>query len=179
MGGKGMCAITNAIPLISTVIALWTAVAAFLAAWATQRSAKATREAVEATLIASFYDEYFDQSMSDALRFLAGLGNEENFAKRWIQGMQTNDPQARVADGFRRKVKGYFHKAAALYLAGLIPPSTFRLVAYQAGLNIYYEVVEPMEVELGPNHNRQIIELLRDKLGKYKESEGITPIPAP
>jgi hypothetical protein len=82
-----------------------------------------------------------------------------------------------VADDSRRKVKGYFHKAARLYFAGVIRLPTLRELVSVAGLNVYYDVIDPMERALNSSRNPRTVEFLKREVGRYAETERIEAIP--
>ena len=165
---------------LSALAAFWAAFEAKRSAAATQDSAKATMDTAEAALIKSFFDDYFDQTMSDALRVLAGWKEQHDkaFASSWIQLLLSNDPEASQVDRARRKVKSYFEKAVHIYSAGVVRPSVFRQIVYVAALNVYYDVLDPLELALNPDRSSATKDLLLKCCGRYTEAERIVGISA-
>jgi len=171
--------VIDVVALATVVVAALAAVASFWAASETRKSAKATQNAAEAGLVAAFFDQYFDPSMAEALRILAALKIKggEGFAAKWIDALKNGDPDANNADAARRKVKGFFHKATRLHFAGVIRATALRELVYVAGLNIYYDVIDPMELALNSSRSGRTVDLLKREFGRYSEAEHVQPVP--
>ena len=167
------------IAVISVIIAALAAIASFWAAREARKSAKATQDAAEASLVVSFLDQYFDPGMAEALRVLAAWKRDkgEHFANIWIEDLNSGSAEAWAAYDARRKVKGFFHKTARLHFAGVIRAATLRELAYVAGLNIYLDVIDPMELALNPSRSPRTVEFLKTQFGRYPGTEKIKPVP--
>ena len=113
--------------------------------------------------------EYFDSKMVDDLRTLRAWRdkNPENFATEWLRQLGNNSTEAAAVEAARRRVKGYFVKAARLYSNSLISKDALRAVAFVNGLNIFYDVVVPLGLELNADASRRTDELLSRELGRY------------
>lgn len=136
--------------------------------------------------MALLIDQYFDPGMAQALRVLGKWKQDkgEGFAKVWSDDLdevrvvdEARRAEAQVIDDARRKVKGFFHKVAKLHFAGVIRASTVREIVYVAGLNIYLDVIDPMELALNPSRRPRTYEFLKAQFGRYTEAEKIRPVP--
>lgn len=165
--------------LVSIVIAALAAVGACWAAWEARRSAEATRKAAEAPTFSGFFAEYFDPSMSQALRALAAWreSHGDTFARDWLSALRTGAEDATRVDAARRSVKGYFHRAIELHLAGLLDLETTKAICYVNGVNVYYDVVDPLELELNPERASRAVDFLRVQVARYREGEHVASIP--
>jgi hypothetical protein len=174
-----MAIIAISIAFASVIIAAFTAVMSFWSAKEARNSAKATQDTAEASLVVLFLEKYFDPGMAEALRVLAAWkrDNDKDFANIWIEGMNSGSAEAWAAEDARRKVKGYFDEIARLRFIGVIRTETLREIAYVAGLNIYFDVIDPMELALYPSRSPRIIEFLMTQFGRYPETEKIKPVP--
>lgn len=138
----------------------------------------ATKDAAEATLVRAFLDDYFSQGISDAMRLLQDwkAKNGDDFAAAWLKHLQASDDKARQVDQARRLVKAYFEKAARIFSAELIRPKILQKIAYVAAINIYYDIIDPLERELNPGKNAETIELLMKHCGRHNEGELIRTV---
>jgi len=140
---------------------------------------EATKDAAEATLVRAFLDDYFSQGISVALQRLRDWKeqNGDEFASAWLTRRQAGDEKAHQVDQARRTIKAYFEKTARIFSAGLIRPKILHQIAYVAGVNIYYDIVDPLERELNPGRSPETIELLKRHCGRYIEGELIRAVP--
>jgi len=157
----------------SVIIAAFAAVMSFRSATEARKSAKATQDAAEASLVVLFLEKYFDPGMDEALRVLAAWKQDKgkDFATIWIAGRNSGSAEAWAANDARRKVKGYFEETARLHFAGVIRTATLRELAYVAGLNIYFDVIDPMELALNPSRSPRTVEFLQAEFRRYLEIE--------
>ena len=101
----------------------------------------------------------------------------DDFAAKWYELLQKGDEQALLVDKARRKVKAYFHKAARLREYKLIQKKTLKGLAYWDGINIYYDIVDPLELALNPDGRRVERDLLMDEIGRYETRQLLTFVP--
>ena len=167
------------IAALAAVAAFWVAFEAKRSAAATQASTKATMDTAEAALMKAFFDDYFDQTMSDALRLLVQWKEQHDnaFASKWVQLFLSNDSEAEHVDRARRKVKGYFEKALHVFSAGVVRPNVFRQIISVAALNVYYDILDPLELALNPDRSSATKDLLWQCCGRYREAERVVRIP--
>jgi len=161
--------------VIATISALGAVGAAIGAFW----SANATRKAAEARLLLSFLESYSDPEMLQALRELRQwrADKAEDFAKKWRAAMDALDTSAQVVDRARRKVKGYFFHALRLYEAGYTSEHFLREVASVDGVNILYDIVEPLERALNPEYDKERFQRIRDLCGRARTGRLIRLVP--
>ncbi len=170
--------IANIIAALAACAAFWAALEPKRSAAATHASVKATMDTAEAALIKSFFDDYFDQSMSDALRILLRWKEQHDkaFASMWIQLLQSDNTEAAEVDRARRKVKGYFEKAVRMFSAGVVRQNVFIQIAHVAALNVYYDILDPLELALNPNRSSATKDLLLKCCGRYEDAEHVAKI---
>jgi hypothetical protein len=148
-----------------------------------QQQITVTRRVAEATLVKEFANDYFTYEMSWSLRILRKWKeqNGDQFASIWLTRLHSDDIEARKeahkVDKARRYVAGYFEKAARIFSVSLIRQQAFRAIAYAAGINIYYDVIDPLTFELNPERSPQTIEILLSQCGRYTEGEQVRPVP--
>lgn len=177
----------SALGALASALAAWRAASATRrsadatqkAAEATQRAAEATRIASEAQLVERFISEYFDPGMAEALRVLRRWKSVygEEFEFKWRQLLDQSETSAQEADRARRYVKGYFLKADRLRDSGLIGDVALVNVASVDGINILFDVVEPMEFALNQSYDRAAFDRLRQKVGRYGSGQLLPAIP--
>lgn len=154
------------------------ALAAVWAAWEARNAARSTNNASEAALVVGFLDEYHTDSMSESLRRLRRWkdSNGEDFAEVWLEKLKLEDREAQDVEKSRRIVKGYFVKVSRLYQHDLIRQNVIYAIGYVAGLNIYYDVVDELELALNPGRSPSIVENLQKAFGRYREAAQIEPV---
>jgi len=169
---------TASIGLGLTAISALGALFAAIAAW---RSARASRDAVEAQLLSNQMEEYGADKMLYALRTLrnwkADKGDE--FEGKWRKAIETDDQAAQKVDRARRTVKFYFYKALRLYQSGYVSKRFLKDVCAVDGINILYDIVEPLEYALNPRYDKNNFDSLRQICGRYGTGMLIRPVPVP
>lgn len=158
------------VEILAQLATVGAAIFAGWAAWEARNAAKASRAAVEAQAVYSAMSDYFQPEMAEALRTLRAWAEKHgnNFATIWLQEFKARNHEALEVDRARRQLKGYFVKAARLRSGGLIEDNAFRAVAYVHGLNLYYDVVVPLDLALNPTVLRDTEQLLQNTLGRYQ-----------
>lgn len=160
----------DAFGIIANIAAALTAIFAAWAAWEARKSAKASRDALDAQAVYAAMSEYFQPRMSVALRTLCSWSDRygDHFATEWLQEFKKQTPEALAVDEAKRHIKGYFVKAARLYSASLIGKEGLIAVAYVHGLNIFYDVVMPLDEAQNPDVERETEQVLLVTIGRYK-----------
>lgn len=157
---------------VSSLGAVGAAVGAFL-------SARETRKVAEAQLLLNFLEDYSTPEMLGALRLLrnwkAQAGDE--FEEKWRKKIEANESMAHEVDQARRKVKGHFFNALRLHEAGYVGKQFLLEVASVDGLNILYDIVEPLEYALNPAYDSSRFERIMKICGRPRTGKLIRPIP--
>ena len=125
--------------------------------------------ALQSDMIFKFLSEYFSDEMLDALRTLADWRNRhgEAFADIWYLEFKEGSETGIAVDKARRRLKQYFKKAHRLRSHGYVNQQAFYAIAYNAGLNLLYDVADPLEVKLNPDRSDLAGPMLQ-LLGRYE-----------
>lgn len=59
--------------------------------------------------------------------------------------------------------------------SGLLRLQSVREMLYVAGVNLYYDVVDPMELALDAKRRTRTIDFLRSEVGRYDEAVEVVP----
>jgi len=158
------------IEILAQLATVGAAIFAGWAAWEARNAAKASRAAIEAQVVYSAMSDYFQPAMAEALRILRAWAKKHgsNFAAVWLQEFKDGKPEAVEVDRARRQLKGFFVKAAQLHSGGLIGDKALRALAYVHGLNLYYDVVVPLDRALNPTAPQDAERLLANTLRRYQ-----------
>jgi hypothetical protein len=158
--------VTTLLAVIATAIAAW-------AAWEARKAAKATQAAVEAQVVYSAMGEYFEPKMAQSLRTLRDWQNKNgsDFANFWVQEFQQHRPEAVEVDPAKRYVKGFFTRVTRLYSAGLINERALRAVTYVNGINLFYDVIVPLDLAQNPDVDRAAEQILSRLIGRYQKGQ--------
>ncbi len=163
----------------SLILTATSAVGALCAALASAYSARQTRLASEGQLFSDLYAEYGRPEMLKALRILRNWKSEKGyeFEVVWKNSLDSRNREAGEVDEARRHVKAYFMRAVRIYQAGYVSKRFVREVCSVDGINILYDVVEPLEYALNPAFDGSKFELLRKICGRYGTGRLIAPVP--
>jgi hypothetical protein len=139
------------------------ACSAAMSAFLNWRSTRISTRIAQTQLYLKFRDQYSDKVMNDDLRNLRSWkelhGNK--FSAKWKEKFIERDSDAIVVDAARRRVKNFFQAIAEIYQDGLISKSlAIRLLEFQ-GIDILYEIVEPLEEALNRDYNKSKFDLLK------------------
>ena len=173
--------LTEQVSMAGTIVAAVTAVFTGIAAAAAWWSASTTRRAAEAATCLRFFERYESDRMLGALRTLRTskpLDVDVNqWAAQWTTVLQGNPPQwAKDVDLARREVTGYFFSLIRLYEGGLVTRNFVWSAGYFAGINLFYDVCEPLERALNPRgYPERPFRLLEKIVGRYKAEAGMRP----
>ena len=118
-------------------------------------------------------EEYGKPEMSEHLRCLVRWkqDNPNDFSEKWLQDFKQNAEAANAVDTARRQVKGYFEKAARLHEGGFLDDSTLRLVARRYGIDVYFDIVCPIESAFNPERDQSAEMSLRSLVGYYDKGK--------
>jgi len=168
--------------IIALILTSVSALGAAGAAVATFWEARETRKAAEGERLNRFLEKYSETEMLRALRRLRNLEHihGKGFAEKWKRSLDKEEPKAMEVELARRHVSHYFQRALYLYETGYVSERFVKAVGSYGGIDILYEIVEPLEYELNSDYDRTIFEKLRKicppspKIGRLKKPQ---PIP--
>ena len=160
---------TGTMKMLADYATLVTAVAAAWAAYESRRSANASRAAAESQVVYQSMIDYFKPEMTDALRTLVKWreGHGDQYPALWLAAFLRGEQEAAVVDRARRHVKGFFDRAVRLREAKFVSEPAFREMAYTGGLNLYFDIVVPLENELNPSRRTRTEDVLWRDIGRY------------
>lgn len=161
---------------LPTLGVLFTAFTAFFA-W---RSAIATQSNTEAQLYARLMEEYRSPQMLKALRTVLNWADDirgQNLTRKYSNALKEPDEDVLEVDEFRRLIKGYFLKALRLYEGRYVKEKFLKSIANVYGINILYDIVEPLEFGLNPDFDNSEFKRLREICPPNETTDRIRPIP--
>jgi hypothetical protein len=146
---------------------------ACVSAFFSGRSSKVSANAAQATLYLEFQEQYADHMMWRDLRNLRSWKelHGADFANKWAKLYEQNDTDALEVDKSRRRVSHFFGAIADLYKDRLLSEPLARRFANYSGADLWFDVVEPLEEELGRDYDKsQFVTLrkLRDSSGRQQ-----------
>ena len=104
--------------------------------------------------------------------------NGEEFEVKWKRAFDEGDQKAQEVEDARRKVKFFFMRAVYLYEARYVSINFLKKIGSLDGVNILYEIVEPLEFALNPKHvNSDQFKLLLSLCGRPGTGKLMAPIP--
>lgn len=167
---------TQDIALLLTAVSAFGAVGAAIGA---HLSARATRNAAEGQLVSAFLNEYASPEMLRYLRILRIWESKQGdkFEEKWRKALESADDKALEVDQARRYVKSYFLKALRLYESSYVTEAFLKQIASVDGINIMYDIVEPLERALNPAYDKERFEKLRKLCGRSRTTRLLRPIP--
>jgi hypothetical protein len=132
-------------PWVTTIIAL---AAAAISAFAVRN----TRQIAEAQIVLKFREEYATDQMLTDLRLLHDWkkNHGDQFASIWLKQFQGGQPEAIAVDRARRHVGHYFFSIYDLKQSRFLSKKTAKFLLNVSGLNLFYQIVEPLDRELAP-----------------------------
>jgi len=162
--------------LIIVAISIIFAAIAAIASW---RSASAALSSIKTQVLSQFMKEYSEPQMCNDLRALRDWRNEygADFADEYINRALKGEKRALEIDYARRHVKYYFSRALNLYKAKIIDKRTLKAIAVVDGINILYDIVEPLESKLNPAYEKEIFKELKEIIGRSEPGDHIEAIP--
>ena len=139
------------LPVDSTLLGVLVSVAIAGGAgiWAVITSVLAARTAVR-TRRAQFYMEFTDRYNSAGMHLsMQGLmalhrSRPDDFARHYIREFHARSPEGMQLDIFRRSINRYYVNIADMAANGLLDRKMASMLTNFQGLNIYYQVVMPM-----------------------------------
>ena len=156
--------------VVIAIAACFSAVAASVSAFLSWRAGKATANAAQATLYLKFQEQYASHEMRQDLRNLRSWRELHggDFANKWAKLHEHNDADAVFVDKSRRRVSHFFGAIADLYKDRLLFEPLARRFANYSGADLWFDVVEPLEEELGRDYDKSQFDTLR----KLRDSSG-------
>jgi hypothetical protein len=117
--------------------------------------------------------------MLHSLRILrnwkASAGSEFEIA--WKKRLDGGDQEAYEVDRARRQVKFYFLRALRLYESGYVSERFLQEICAVDGINILYDIVEPLEFALNPAFDKSKFDSLYKLCGRAGTKRLIPPVP--
>jgi hypothetical protein len=125
--------------------------------------------------------EYSDEKMLYALRTLRNWKAEkgDEFERIWRQDIESGDLEAQKVDRARRTVKFYFYKVLRMYKSRYVTTRLLKDICAVDGINILYDIVEPLEYALNPGYDKSYFDILRKICGRYGTGKLVRPVPIP
>lgn len=141
-----------------------------------RNSLKHSSDTVQAQFALEFMKDYGKPEMSESLRLLRKCKEDfkDDCASVWHKKLIDGDSSAKEIDKARRHVKFYYRDIYMLYKEKLITLKVFKLACFNAGINLLYDVVNPMGDEIDSAQER-FIDDMKNILG-YHGTE-VKPIP--
>jgi hypothetical protein len=172
---------TEKVALASAIITAVTAIFTGLAAAGAWQSVRTARRAAEAATCLRLFERYQSDRMLWALRTLRTSKPQDvdvtQWAAQWVTEMHKKEPTraswAKDVDLARREISGYFLGLAQIYEGGLVTRSLVRTAGYLDGINLLYDVCEPLERALNPaDYSECLFRRLQGVVGRYgKETQ--------
>jgi len=127
------------------------------------RSSQVAANTAQATLYLKFQEQYASDEMRQDLRNLTSWRelHRGEFVSTWVKLYQQNDNKALAVDRSRRRVSHFFGAIADLYNERLLSEDlTGRLATRFQGIELWFEVVEPLEKALNPDYDKSQFDTL-------------------
>jgi len=133
---------------------------ACVSAYFSWRSSEVAANGSQATLYLKFQEQYASGQMLQDLRNLRSWREKygPDFASRWAKQYEQNNPEALAVNESRRRVSHFYGAIADLYRNGLL--SEPRLLTNFQGIDLWFEVVEPLEKALNPDYDKSQFDAL-------------------
>jgi hypothetical protein len=154
--------------IIGGIIAL---IAIVIATWNAYETRKASQSALLATLITEFGTQEIATALQAVRKWKEDKG--EDFAVIFEQGIKADDAAAKYVNSQRRVVEKFYRKATTLHFAGAFPRKLLSYAVYNAGLNLFYDVVHKLNEKLNPRHDPDVHDYLMRHFGRYKRAESV------
>jgi hypothetical protein len=157
-----LAAISAVAAAISAFVTAITAMGVFL-------QARVAGKASAAALFLSFSERYNSIEMATALRHLARwrLSCSDQFAIEWALSKSKQESGALQLNEYRRIVSRFYFDVARLYEVGLIGRKHAKALLANNGLNVFYQVCEPMNIATHPDRVSTHTVMLKDLLPSY------------
>jgi hypothetical protein len=163
--------VVTAVGTFLAAVAAWVAAvaarrSAFLSQQANQvaaNTAQVTANASQAALYLRFQQQYAGDEMWRDLRNLRSwkeMPHGEDFASKWARLYRENDDKALAVDRSRRRVSHFFDAIAVLYEKHLVSEDIAKLLTRFQGIDLFFEVVEPLEKALNEDYDKSSFDIL-------------------
>ena len=101
----------------------------------------------------------------------------DEFEFKWKKALDAGDETAHKVHQARRHVKSYFMRALRLHESGYVSKRFLHEVCSFDGINILYDIVEPLEYALNQAYDRSKFSSLRKICGRAGTGKLIPPVP--
>lgn len=152
------------VTFITAVVGLVTAITSLV-------GVRNNRVMIEASLWPDFNRRYKTDEMSLAVKSLTNwyFDHPTDFVALWLDQLGDGSAEAKQLDLHRRTVSMFFVDIASLYRDRIISKRFAKFIANQAGLNVFYQVVVPMNMAQRPARTKEAVKYLKKLL---KQVEG-------
>jgi hypothetical protein len=139
--------------LVTELIPAVAAVAAMAAAIFSYMGVRQARRTQQSTVYLSMAAQYDSEEMRKACNHLLAWrrAHGERFEQIWSDQMATREVGAAETNTARRIVSRYFLNLAKLRRINAVDPESARLLADCYGLNVFYQIVVPLNLRLAAN----------------------------
>jgi hypothetical protein len=155
-------------------LAAISALASAVAAMTSLVQARGATHANEVNVYLRLMEDYGSPAMQEALLALGRYWRERkegafaNAGEAWLADSQRDEEVARTVRRHARVVSHFFSSAARMYEGGFISRKLLRLLISRPGLNVYYDVVAPINMRRSPKGETfSHIRTLKKVLPKY------------
>ena len=159
-----MATITEVSTIVGGVGAAVAGIAAWFSACYARKAAKLTQKAAEGQLLLNILEGYRLEKMKESLRLLRSWQRKHassEFEKQWKLCFDKGDEEAIQVDEARRYVTMYFWRVFRLFRAKYVSEEFVRNACHNDGIEVLFQVIEPLARELDSQYDRTLFEELR------------------
>jgi len=152
---------------MNEVLLVFSAIGAVFAAFGAWRAASATKKAKMADLFFQFVQDYASKEMLNSLRILRDWKENHGpgFEIEWLQALREDGSgeheAAYLVDIARRRVKFHYYTLLRSLERHYVDKGFLEDVGSLSGINLLYEVVEPLEQALDRSYDPSFYEKLK------------------
>ena len=164
---------------IASIAAAVSAFAAMIAAFLSWQSHRKQLIIFESGIYIEYRKEYSSHLFANYLRFLVQFKDEkgDDFSRIFCDMAVSGDADIKPINDARRAVKFYFETASDLNRNEYISDKILIEICKVDGINIYFDIVIPLEIEINTDFDLQAYEHLKKK-GVKRRVTSVVPIPA-
>lgn len=160
------------VELLAAVTLAFTALAALAGVFAAAgalRQVRRVKDGTAAQVFLDFSDRYNSEEMAQAMRDLVAWYREQGpeFAENWNRLYEAGDERAKELNKARRRVSRYFDDVGRLYAVGLLSKRLARSLLSNYGIQVFYDICEPMSDARMPARMRKFSNLVRWLMPSY------------
>lgn len=154
---------------LTIATALFTAIAALANSIQARKAAQANNVSVYLEMLKDYGSPAMREAISSLAAFWRARRSEyPNVADAYRAYIRTHADGDRVLRGHSRLLSAYFVNIARLYEAKVISRQFTELLIAHPGLNVFYDVAVPINLEKNPHHNSgKYATLLKQVLPKH------------